>query len=56
MSRLVPPEVSTRFRSIAVIAFCQVAAMALWVSATAVIPALKKEAAQGQRMKWGGGI
>jgi MFS family permease len=35
--------VSLRFRSIAVIVFCQVAAMALWFSATAVIPALKKE-------------
>jgi MFS family permease len=34
-----------RLRSIAVIAFCQVAAMALWFSATAVIPALKREMA-----------
>lgn len=34
---------SPRVRSIAIIAFCQVAAMALWFSATAVIPALKRE-------------
>jgi MFS family permease len=36
---------SPRVRSIAIIALCQVAAMSLWFSATAVIPALKKAVA-----------
>ena len=34
---------SGRAASIAIIAFCQVAAMASWFSATAVIPALEAE-------------
>ncbi|MCZ6453994.1 MAG: MFS transporter, partial [Alphaproteobacteria bacterium] len=34
---------SSRGRALALIAFCQVAAMALWFSASAVVPALRAE-------------